>query len=168
MSTKFSKWSRSWALPLLMAVSIGGLCIWIGIALMNVDNGSELTPTTHSIRERVITKEVDFYHKDDSDYLRYLGKDYLLPKDKIIFIGEEVNKLHSSSERTIKTIVFDEDEQEFLFKRETFIHSYAIESTKRSKERESAMCFFLGLGFCFFALIASGISFLVCSVMLEK
>ena len=172
--------------PVLVAILFLGVLGWAGFALVTVDNGSELITDYYRIRERVITEDVCTYQRNDANFLYYLGEEYSLSKDNVAFIGESFQEQLSEPSRfakflkvfgkkdeklagkmVTKSIVFDDDEQEFLYKEETFVHSYAIEKAKRSKERKSSVCFILGI-LCFILCIPGGIAaFFLCASVVE-
>lgn len=165
---KCPKLIRSWVIPSLIASIVGALMIWGGIALVTVDNGSRLSATSHTIRERVITDKVNVYQKDGADFLCYLGEEYPLPEDKVIFVGETLEELkHLSSKKTTKTIIFDAEEEDYIYKEDTINYSYVIAKSKRSMETTSVICFIFGLMLFVFTLFVIPATFLVCSSLLE-
>lgn len=184
---KFFTWIRAYFIPTLVAiVTLVGLG-WAGFALVTVDDGSGLITDSHRTRERVITEDVCTYQRNDANFLHYLGEEYSLSKDNVAFIGESFQEEFSesstrfakflkmlgkkdkklASKRVTKKIVFDDDEQEFLYKEETFVHSYAIEKAKRSKERASSLCFILGILFFIICIPSAVAAFFICASLTE-
>ena len=160
---------HTWLVPGFVALVVGALLIWGGIVLVTRDNGSGLSASSHKIRERVITEKVDIYQKDGVDFLRYLGEEYPLPSDKSIFIGETIEELKGlSSKKITKSIEFDDDEQEYIYKEEDFVYSYVVAKSKRTMEITSAICFLFGIFVFFCAIVSIPASFLICSALLEE
>lgn len=160
---------RAWLVPGFVTLVVATLLIWGGIALVTVDDGSKLSASSHKIRERVITEKVDVYQKDDVDFLRYLGEEYPLPSNKSIFVGETIEELKGLSRKKItKSIEFDDNEQEYVYKEEVFVYSYVVAKSKKSMEIRSAICFLFGIFVFICALVSIPASFLICSALLEE
>jgi len=132
------KSARYWIIILLT----GAALIWLGVWLGHTDNGSNLNPVSRIIKERVITEKVSTYQKGGVDYLEYLGDEYVLPEDKVIFIGETMQEYEGlSTQKITKSIFFDNDEHEFIYKQEITNRSYIVESTKKRMAMTAAWAY---------------------------
>ena len=117
-----------WIIPLLASIAL----IWCGIKLSRVDNGSDLNPTYHLIRDRIITNSITTYEWNGTEYLSYQGEDYVIPDTKIILLSETISDYESStSQKTTKIIFFDEDEHEFIYREDIITKHQEIENAKK-------------------------------------
>ena len=146
---------------------LSGVAAIIGLLLVSVNNGSGLSAVSHLTTERVITKEVSTFQRDGEDFICYQNTEYLLPTNKVIYVGETLENFDSGNTRNIsKTIVFDEKEQEFLYKEHSITYSHAIERTKRWLEILSGFCCWIAIPFLLAAIIGviAVIFFIICCV----
>ena len=128
---KFNAWNsaRVWLLFLIFAVC----CFWLGIRLSRVDNGSDLTPISQICRDKVITENVSIIYDNNQEYLEYMGELYLLPSEKIISLGEISQDYDGLFNRKIiKSIWFDDDKNDFLYREEVWEKSYQIEKSRKT------------------------------------
>ena len=166
---RHSKLFRTWVIPSLVASIFGALLTWAGIALISVDNGANLCASSRIIKERVITEKVNVYQKDSTDFLYYLGEEYRLPQDQVIFVGETLQELQGlSSTKVTKTICFDENEQDYIYKEDIFNYSFVIAKSKRSMEITSSICFVLGILVFIIDIFTVFLSFLVVPAFFEE
>ena len=170
----FSHWFHILAKPIYEWVPMAAIVLVlsviaavIGLLLVTVNNGAGLSAVSHLTTERVITEDVSTFQRDGDDFIRYKGSEYLLPANKVIYVGEIFQNFDNGNRRNIsKTIVFDEKEQEFLYKEHSTTYSRGIERTKRRLEIVSCICCLFGLPFLLVAIIGvlAVIFFLVCCV----
>ena len=108
-------------------------CLFFGFKLSHLDNGSSLTPVSHYYRDKVITENVSIYYRNNAEYLEYLGQEYLIPTDKVIFLGETSKDYKGLfNEKVIKTIFFDDDTNDFVYREESLEKSYQIEKARKA------------------------------------
>lgn len=139
-----------WCIPLLITIAL----IWCGIKLLRVDNGYDLNPTYHLLRDRVITNKVTTYEWNGVEYLNYQGQDYLIPDTKVILLSETISdNKNSTNQKITKIIFFDEDEHEFIYREEIIGKSQEIENA-RKKALRNACWAYIG------AIFALSISFM--------
>lgn len=128
---KFSKW---WVIML----AVGVFLIHCANRCSNVDNGANLNPTEHLIKERIITDKVTTSQIGGKEYLIYQGKTYLLLNDKTVQLGDS-SKNHEDIEKKVTTsIFFEQESQNFIYKEEIITKSNKIEKIKKDKVRFAA------------------------------
>ena len=170
----FSHWFHILVQPIYEWISmsaillvLSGLAAIIWLLLVSVNNGSGLSAVSHLITERVITEEVSTFQRDGEDFIYYQNTEYLLPANKVIYVGETLENFDSGNTRNIsKTIVFDEKQQEFLYKEYSVTYSHSIERTKRWWEILSGFCCWIAIPFLLAAIIGVivVIFFIICCV----
>ena len=137
-SIQLLKTARYWAGTLF----VGAVFIFAGILLSKVDNGADLTPIEHIIRERVITNEVTVCQNEDVSYLFYRGERYDLPTSKIIQLGESIQDYEDvGNKKIVKSIFFDSDSQDYVYREETITRSYPVEKMKKEKASSAAWAY---------------------------
>ena len=159
--------AKLWLIFLIFTVG----CFWLGIRLSHLDNGSNLTPISHYCRDKVITENVSIIYDNNLEYLEYLGQLYVLPPDKIISLGEISQDYDGLFDRRIiKTIWFDDDTNDFIYREESIEKSYQVEKSRKTLANVavwarvgSIILWFIGLilGIIFFLLFAPWIEGLI-------
>ena len=135
MKTSNALGSAFWLVPFVLSA----IFIWCAIKLSKVDDGANLNSTSNLIRERVITDKVVTYRIDGVEYLSYQGEKYVFPPDKKILIEESVEDFNGVANKRIETsILFDEDEQEFIYEQKITARYYQIEKLKKKMVRHAA------------------------------
>lgn len=152
---------KLWLFPLVFSVG----CIWSGIELSGLDDGSDINPVSHYFRDRVITENISTYYKGNLEYLEYLGEEHVLPANKIISLGEISREYKGLfNEKIIKSIFFDDDTYDFIYREECIQKSYEAEKRKKSLS-SSAFWGQLGSVILWFWGIIFGIIFLVIFIL---
>lgn len=129
------KSARYWVYMLLM----GLVFIFCGTKCSRTDDGSNLNPTEHFIKESVITDKVSTEQIEGVEYLVYHGESYELPKDKTIPMNESFQDCENVGQKKIVTdIFFDEDSQEFVLREDITTRSYQIEKLKKKMSRHAS------------------------------
>jgi len=124
-------WNSAKLWLFFLVISIG--CIWLGIILARLNDGSDINPVSHYFRDKVITENVSTYYKGNLEYLEYLGEEYILPADKIISLGETSREYKGLfSEKVTKSIFLDDDTNDFIYREESIKKSYSVEKMKKS------------------------------------
>ncbi len=132
------KTARYWVVTLF----VGAAFIFAGILLSKVDNGADITPIEHIIRERVITDEVTIWQSEDANYLFYHGEKHNLPTSKIIQLGESIQDYEDvGNKKIVKSIFFDSDSQDYVYREETITKSYSVEKIKKEKASNAAWAY---------------------------
>lgn len=159
---KFSKLLRS-AKYWIYMLMVGLIFIFCGNKCSKTDAGSDLNPTEHFIKERVITDKVSTEQIEGVEYLVYHGVSYELPKDKTIPMNESFQDYENVGQKKIVTdIFFDEDSQDFVLREDITTRSYQIEKLKKKMSRHASWSyvgslilwatggFIAFIAFCFF------------------
>lgn len=127
--------ARYWVYVLIAGVVI----MFLGQKCSNVDNGADLNPTEHLIRERVVTDKVTINQIDGVEYLVYQGENYQIPQDRIIQLGESIQDYENAgNKKIVKDIFFDKDSQDFVYRETITTRSYKIEKLKKKMTRQAA------------------------------
>lgn len=145
-----------WFVPLLITIAL----IWCGIKLLRVDDGHDLNPTHHLIRDRVITNKVTTYEWNGVEYLGYQGQNYTIPDTKVILLNEAVsNNEGPISQKITKYIFFDEKEHEFIYREDITTRDQEVENA-RNKALRNACWAYIGAIFVWITVLMCALFFI--------